>query len=92
MQKRQDGCKKDKRTNKARKVGISGFLRFMPLFVCFVSLSSSFKKPIEYSRLSLPTMDYDSEREVSQRQDKSDARGERQLIGYRNDCEEEQNA
>jgi hypothetical protein len=62
MQKRQDGCKKDKRTNKARKVGISGFLRFLSLFVCFVSLSSQLKQPIEYSRLSSPTMDYDGER------------------------------
>jgi len=42
--------------------------------------------------LSLLTTDYDGEREMSQRQDESDARGERQLIGQRNDGEEEQYA
>jgi hypothetical protein len=89
MQKRQDGCKKDKRTNKARKVGISGFLRFLPLFVGFVFLSSPLKQPAKYSRLSLPTMDYDGERYMNQSQDESDARSERQLIGQRNDGEEE---
>jgi hypothetical protein len=40
MQKRQ----KDKSTNKARKIGISGSMRFLPLFVCFAFLLSPFKE------------------------------------------------
>jgi hypothetical protein len=44
------------------------------------------------SRLSLPTMAHDDEPEMSQRQGESDTRGERQLIGQRDDGEEEQNA
>jgi hypothetical protein len=56
--------------------------------------ASKFQSNLSFgcSRLNLPTMAYDEEREMNQRQDDSDARGERQSIGQRDDGEEEQNA